>query len=297
METRQLLTWYCRVVELGSFSAAARELDLVPSSLSRAIQQLEAELGVTLLSRSTRRVAPTEAGRLYHQRAQAMLDAMDDAREAVLALEQEPRGRLRVAAPTQFGLHVLTPLLPRFLARFPRLDLELQFDNAKNDMEAEDLDVVLRVQPMLPEGPFQVEALANYRRILVASPDYLARAGTPQRPEELTTHRCLTLSATSWFFHIDGCWQEVPLARRHCVNLPEATLRLAEAGVGIAQVGDYQCADALEDGRLVRVLDAFEPPQPVSLYALYPRRTLPGKSAAFLDFLRKNLPKTLQHLS
>jgi len=297
METRQLLTWYCRAVERGSFSAAARELDLMPSSLSRAIQQLEASLGVTLLSRSTRRLTMTEAGDIYYQRAREVLEALDAARDAVQQLQDEPRGRLRITAPTRVGQQLLTPLVPAFVARYPRVEFDLVFTDEMLDLAEHKVDVAIRVDDTCPDVPHRVEQLGEYRRLVVASPAYLTRHGIPQHPRDLIHPICLTRrnssDHTTWRFYFDDAWQTVELGRRHTANQPETLFRLAEAGLGIGRCGNYLVGEALTAGRLVTLLDDFRPPQPHGLYAIYPDRPLPAKTAAFLAFVRERLPRSL----
>ncbi len=297
METRQLLTWYCRVVELGSFSAAAREFDLVPSSLSRAIQQMEEELGSVLLARSTRRVIPTEAGQLYHRHARAMLESMDAARNALSDLQDEPSGRLRLTTTMGFGHRIISPLLPLFSARFPRVEFDLLYTNEVLDFDLERLDLAIRTSMHWPDVPQRVEQLMRYSSSMMASPEYLARHGTPQHPCELADHIVITGSGMHeekyWHFADGDRSIEVKLGRYHSANTPEAELALAEGGLGIVRGGPHVLSDGLAKGRLVRVLEQFEPAGQIGLYALYSPRALAAKTAAFLEFLRTHLPNLM----
>ncbi|WP_374354514.1 LysR substrate-binding domain-containing protein [Chitinimonas sp.] len=299
METRQLLHWYCRTIELGSFSAAARKLDLMPSSLSRAIAQLEEELGVRLLVRNTRRLAPTEAGQTYYQHALALLSGMDAARQAAQELQSEPSGTLRVTAPPLLGRRLVLPLLPLFSERYPRINLELRLTRDAIDLPRSGTDVALRVTKAPPNEPYHSELLGQYQRLICASPAYLARHGTPQHPNDLKQHRCLTIleldETRAWRFRDGEQLFSVDIPCRHSVNQGDVLLDMAEAGMGIAFAGDYVCGDLLASGRLVRLLQRYTIAEPLSLYALYPPLSLPAKTRLFLDHLRERLalgPKT-----
>jgi DNA-binding transcriptional LysR family regulator len=293
METRQLLNWYCRTIEMGSFSAAARRLDLMPSTLSRAISQLEDEIGARLLSRSTRRLTPTEAGQTYYEHALAILAGMDAARAAAQELQSEPSGTLHVTAPPLLGRRLLMPLLPLFAERFPRINLELLLTREQVDLPRTGTDIALRVQARTPDEPYRAALLGRYQRLVLASPSYLARHGVPQHPLDLKQHRCLTVlggdETRSWRFVDGGQPIVVDLPLRYSVNQPDVLLDLAEAGMGIVFAGDYLCAESLANGRMVRLLADFAAAEPIGLYALYPPLNLPAKTRVFLDFLREQL--------
>lgn len=296
MESRQLLQWYCKVVDLGSFSAAARALDLMPSSLSRAVQQLETELGTVLMTRSTRRLTLTEAGQVYYRHARSILEALDGARDAVQQLQEVPWGRLRLTAPSQIGPSVLTPLLPMFCARYPRIELEMLYTDRNVDLLEEGYDLALRIQQhrRSTNPRYAAEWLAPYLRHVVASPDYLARHGTPQHPSELVNHTCISRTGSEqqhvWTFTVEGKAEDFLLGRHHATDSGITMMHLAEQGVGIARLGTYLCQELVDKGRLQVILSEYDLPEPWHLVARYPKRPLAAKTRAMIDFLHQQLP-------
>jgi DNA-binding transcriptional LysR family regulator len=278
-----------RVVELGSFTAAARDLSLSNAGVSKHVAELEAELGVTLLTRTTRKLTLTETGRAYFERCQRILDDIAEAEIATAALQAAPRGLLRVTVPMSFGLLHIAPAIAGFMERYPDLRVDLQLNDRVVDLVEEGLDVALRVRTVLEDSTLIVRRLCVSRRALCASPSYLKKHGAPAKPEDLVYHRCLTfgLSPTpnEWRFETTsgtvGAHVESTLIATNSLALREAALR----GAGIALIPTFVIGPDLKSGTLTRLLPEIEP-APQTLFALYPpARHLAPKVRVFLDFL------------
>ncbi len=295
MDNTSEMAVFVRVVEAGNFSAAARELRLTPSAVSKLIGRLEDRLGARLLNRTTRRVSLTEEGRAFYQRCTPILDAIDEAERAVAELHGEPRGLLKVNASTAFGHYHIEPLIPGFLARYPDLRLELTLSESIVNLIEEEVDVAVRIG-QLPDSSLIARKLGTARRIVVASPAYLKRHGTPQTPDDLKDHNCLRLSkATSlnqWEFKGPGEPRRIDVAGNFEANSGTALHRAAVAGIGLIRVGNFTVAADVRTGRLVPVLADHEPPSETNIYAVYPHnRHLSPKVRAFVDLLvNKFLP-------
>jgi len=283
------LQTFVRVVERGGFAAASKDLGITPSAVSKLITRLEDRLGVRLLHRTTRRVALTPEGETYHLRARDILTAIDDADAEVSRAGQRPRGRLRVNCVPAFALSQLLPLLPDFLARYPEVDLELAISDRMVDLLAENADVGIRTGS-IDDPSLVARKIAEIRRGLFASPDYLARCGTPHTPDQLQDHDCIVvrLSPAShrWPFRDNGQVRVIDIGSRVLVDSGEAALRLAIAGGGITRLADLVVADAVREGRLQPILNESHVTEAVPLSAVYPqgRHRMP-KVRAFLDFL------------
>jgi DNA-binding transcriptional LysR family regulator len=280
---------FVRVVERGGFAAASKDLGITPSAVSKLITRLEDRLGVRLLHRTTRRLALTPEGEIYHLRARDVLAAIEDAEAEVSRAGQRPRGRLRVTCVTAFALHQLMPALPEFFAACPEVELELAVTDRVVDLLAQNADVGIRTGS-IDDGSLVARRIAEVRRGLYAAPSYLARRGTPRSPDELRTHDCIVLShipsSHRWPFRDHGRAQAIDIASRIVVDSGEAALRLAVAGGGIARLADLIVAEAVRRGELVPVLADAHVVEPVPLSAVYPhgRHRMP-KVRAFLDFL------------
>ncbi|MGF1609540.1 MAG: LysR family transcriptional regulator [Kiloniellales bacterium] len=280
---------FVRVVQAGSFSAAARELGLTPSAVSKQIARLEDRLGARLLNRTTRRVSVTEVGSAFHERGQRILADMAEAEQAVLDLHGAPRGTLRVSLPLAFGrLHVV-PLIPGFLAAYPEVRVDLAFNDRFVDLIEEGIDVAVRVGE-LADSSLIVRRLAANRRVVCATEDYLARHGTPRTPADLTRHNCLTYAyrqmRNDWrFCGTDGKAQTVRVSGNLESNEVEALRSALLAGVGIALVPLWMAGPDLASGRVVEVLRDYHVPDS-AIHAVYPPgRHLSPKVRAFVDLL------------
>ena len=278
------------VVEQGSLVGAARRLRRSPPAVTRALSALERRVGARLIERTTRRLSPTEAGRALAEDSRALLSAYD---EAVAEISPAPvRGLLRVTAPVQFGKRHVAPLVTAFLQRFPQTQVELVLNDRYLDLIDEALDVAIRIGA-LSDSSLLVRRVGEVRRMVVASPHYLALRGTPAKPAELAAHDTIFSTSTTselmeWRFGSRGR-TAVRLAPRLLVNDVDARLAAARAGQGIVRVLSYQVSEDLAAGKLVRLLRAYEPPPlPVQLVAASRVHMLP-KIRAFLDLAAEQL--------
>lgn len=277
------------VVDQGSLVRAARRLRRSPPAITRALSALEQRVGARLIERTTRRVSATEAGRALADRSRALLSGYD---EALTGISPAPvRGLLRITAPVQLGRRHVAPVVTAFLQRFPESQVELVLHDRYLDLIEEALDVAVRIGA-LADSSLLMRRVGEVRRLIVASPEYLARRGTPAGPAELTAHDTIFSSSTwgplEWGFGPRGR-TVVRLAPRLLANDVEALLAAARAGHGIVRVLSYQVVDDLAAGRLVRLLPAFEPPAlPVQLVAAS-RTHMPPKIRAFLDLAAEQL--------
>lgn len=278
------------VVEQGSLVGAARRLRRSAPAITRALAALEERVGARLVERTTRRLSATEAGRALAEESRALLSAYD---EAVADISPAPvRGLLRITAPVQFGRRHVAPLVTEFLRKFPQSQVELVLHDRYLDLITEGLDVAVRIGA-LADSSLLVRRVGEVRRLVVASPDYLARRGTPTKPAELAHHDTIFSTSTwgplEWRFGSRGRTTVVRLAPRLLVDDVEARLAAARAGHGVVRVLSYQVADDLRAGKLVRLLRAFEPPSlPVQLVAAS-RAHMPPKIRAFLDLAAERL--------
>ncbi len=281
------MTMFTRTVDEGSFSAAARALKLTPSAVSKQVSRLEDRLGARLLNRTTRRLSLTEEGRAFHGRCVQILAEIEEAETAVTELHAAPRGTLRVAAAVAFFNHRVMPLLPEFLARYPEVHFDLVMTDREVDMVDERIDAAIRFgRPR--EMTLIARELTVSRRVICASPAYLARHGTPKTPADLARHNCLTLSTRPEF----NVWEFGDRPEDHLrvsgnveLNQADALYDACLAGIGLARVAGYLVDDDIEAGRLVPVLTE-QLKEASTLYVVYPhRRHLSPKVRAFVDFL------------
>jgi DNA-binding transcriptional LysR family regulator len=277
-----------QAVATGSFSAAGRVLELTPSAVSRVIARMEARLGVRLLIRTTRTLTLTPEGQAYHRAALRILEDLAETERAVTD-QAAPRGRLRVSASQGFGrLHIL-PLIGEFLALYPDILLDLSLSDAMVDLTAGQADVAIRVGP-LPDSGLTARKLGDSDRVVVASPAYLARRGTPRAPEDLLHHACLGFnfrrSRQGWPFRRDGEEFELTVPNVMEVNSGDAAMQMALDGVGIARVGRYVVARDLAEGRLTPLLEAFNAGEREPFHAVFVGGAqTPARVRALVDFL------------
>jgi DNA-binding transcriptional LysR family regulator len=286
------LALFATVVEQGSFSAAGRVLDLSPSAVSRAIDRVEERLGVRLLLRSTRTLALTAEGQAYLQSARRILADLDDAEQRI-ADQGAPRGRLRVSAAFSHGRLCIVPLLGEFTARYPHILVDIALSDSLVDIAAGQADVAVRFGP-LPDSSLTARKLGETRRVIVASPDYLARMGTPRTPEDLHRHNCMSFSFRRtepiWPFQQDGRHFTLAVAGRIEANSGETLGQLAAAGVGITRVGAFSVAREIETGALVPVLEEYNPGDVEQIHAVFVGgATTPARVRVFVDFLAERL--------
>ena len=290
-----MLAAFVRVAEHASVSAAAADLGVGKSVVSKRIAQLEAALAATLFSRSTRRIALTPAGETYLEFARQALREMTSGEERLRDLRAELTGKIRLTAPVSWGQRVLAKRLPEFLQLHPAIEIELLLEDRMMDIAHERIDIALRwtssTSPELTALP-----VASVDWVLAATPGYLAAAGTPQGPQDLGAHPCMCYWRESsddvWVLCAGDIRQQVRAHSRYHANNAEAVADAALAGLGIALLPRYLCDDALADGRLVRVLPAWTPDTKFGtriLAVATPERMRSSRNQVLLAFLRQRL--------
>jgi len=285
---------FVRVVEKGSFTAAAQSLGVPKATLSRKITELEQRLGTRLLKRTTRKLGLTEAGTLYYERSARIALDLSEAESAVSQLNSAPRGWLRFTAPYSLGTDAITPLLPEFMARYPDVRVEMFLSNEKLDLVASEMDLALRVGN-LPDSSLSARKLASLQMHVYASPDYLARHGEPLQPADLEHHRALAFSQQRhngrylWELQDGQRKIEVPVAPVLVANDPPSLFNSVVSGVGLALLPDSFGKVAVQQGRLRQLLSPWSGPT-VDLNAVFPPgRMHTPKVRAFVDYLSQNL--------
>ncbi|QDK35077.1 LysR family transcriptional regulator [Sphingomonas sp. IC081] len=284
---------FLAVAQSGSFAGAARALRLTPSAVSRAISRLELRLGVQMVSRTTRALSLTAEGEVYRERVSGLIAEVDEVERGFMANEEAPRGPLRVNASVPFGTQCLLPILPRFLARYPAVRVELALADELVDLVEARADIAIRIGPLRDTG-LKAKKLARSAMALVASPAYLEARGMPGHPRDLARHACLQFSfrrsLDSWPFRIDGALVQRSVEAAFLGNSGEVVRLMAVAGGGIARLGQFHVAADLAAGRLVEVLGAFNPGDHEEIHALYVgHRRMASRIRAFLDFLDAEL--------
>ncbi len=277
---------FAQVVSAGSLSAAGRELGLSPAVVSKRLRRLEDRIGTRLIQRTTRQISLTEAGQGYYERVVAILAGLEEAEAFVTRRSQQARGVLRVSAPTSFGRMHIAPHLKAFMGANPDLSVHLMLSDRFVDIVAEGFDIAIRIAE-LTDSSLVARRLAPVRRILCATPGYLAANGVPQDIEDLEHHVCLPP-------HNNDPWKlEGPEgtllyrpAGRLSTNSSEVVRECVIAGFGIALRSTWDISEELLDGRLVRVLPRYEGSRDVAVYAVYAsRHFLPTKIRVFVDYL------------
>lgn len=284
---------FVRSAELGSLSKAANELGAKVSSVSRAVAALEADLGTSLLNRSTRRLHLTEAGTAFHERATRILVEVEEARLATASLNGRPQGVLRLNLPAAFGrLHVV-PHLPGFMAAYPEIRIDATLTDATVDLIETGTDVAVRIGA-LADSSLVAKRLAPHRRVLVASPAHLAQTGPVEAPAELVERACLLFAlqpSDRWHFRQgEGPWQAVAVSGRIRMNDSEALREATLAGLGIALLPTWVVGSDIARGTLVRLLPEWTaqlaPSAEPAIWAVYPpKRIVSPKVRVFVDFL------------
>jgi len=283
---------FAAVMREGSFSGAGRTLGLTPSAVARSIDRIEARLGVRLLLRSTRALTPTAEGQAYLQTARRILADLDDA-EQQLADQGAPRGRLRISAALSHGRLCIVPLLGPFAALYPHILIDVALSDGIVDIAAGQADVAIRFGT-LADSLLTARKLGESGRMVVAAPDYLARYGTPAVPEDLHRHNCLNFNFRRaepiWPFRRDGADIVLSVKGNIEANNGETLGQLAAAGVGVARVGTFSVAEDIAAGRLVPILEDFNPGDVELIHAVFVGGTqTPARVRAFVDFLAERL--------
>lgn len=283
---------FAAVMREGSFSAAGRTLGLTPSAVARSIDRIEARLGVRLLLRSTRALTPTAEGQAYLQTARRILADLDDA-EQQLADQGAPRGRLRISAALSHGRLCIVPLLGEFAALYPHILIDFALSDGIVDIAAGQADVAVRFGA-LADSLLTARKLGESGRVIVAAPDYLARYGTPVVPEDLFAHNCLNFNFRRtepiWPFRRNG--EDIVLSVKGNIeaNNGETLGQLAAAGVGVARVGAFGVVDDIAAGRLVAILEDFNPGDVELIHAVFVGGSqTPARVRVFVEFLSERL--------
>ena len=276
----------------GSLSGAGRELGVSPSAVSRIVTRLESRLGVRLVVRSTRSLYLTEEGEEYALAARRILKDLEQT-ESALTDRQSPKGVVRVSAVVGHGRLTIVPLLKEFLLRYPDIRVEMHLSDELSDVEGGHVDVAIRFGS-LSDSLLTARRLGETDRVVVASPDYIARYGRPGQPQDLGRHNCLDFSfrriEPGWPFLLDGRSQVIPVEGNLLANNGETLVQLALDGVGITRLGRFHVQPELEAGRLVELLPEFNPGDTEEIHALFiggPQ--MPARVRVFVDYLIEKL--------
>ena len=296
MDRIEAMTTLLAVVEAGSLSAASRKLGVPLPTVSRRIAELEAHLKTQLLNRSSRRITLTDAAESYVQACRRILDEVDEAERVVSGEYRAPKGELTVTASMGFGRVHAIPVAAAFLKAYPDILLRLQLVDRVVSLQEEHVDLGIRIGT-LPDSGIVARRVGSVRRVVCASPEYLAARGSPETPKDLVVHDCVCFTgfahAESWEFPVDGSATSVSIRSRLMVDAAEAAIDAARAGAGIVRLFSYHVADAVREGKLKIILEAFEPPPlPVNIVYLG-GGLLPLKVRAFLDFAAPRLKARL----
>jgi len=286
---------FVKVVESGGFSAAAPALQLTPSAVSKLIARLEERLGVRLLQRTTRQVHCTPEGEAYYQRVAPLLADLLASERELSEGNDMPRGLLRVTTSVAIGMHRLAPLVPEFLARYPALRLDLTVDDRVNDLVAEGFDLAVRLG-RAADSSLKVRKIGDVQRHIYAAPSYLERYGTPRVPDDLLKHNCLNFTGQN----VLNRWpiqekektrlSEIEVRGNFLGNNGELLFQMAVAGVGLMRIADLVAEQPERDGKLVRLLQRYDPGDSIPLYTVWPQgRFTPPKVRVFVDYLLEKL--------
>jgi DNA-binding transcriptional LysR family regulator len=292
------LRLFVRMVAAGSLAETARRLNSSLPAMSRRLAMMEARLGVRLIDRSSRRFAVTEEGGLLYERGQALIKDLDEAEAEVSAKVKMPRGHLRVGAPLQIGRRQLAPLVGEFVRLYPAISVELVLSDSRLDIIGDELDIGIHIDEPT-DGSVVARSLLTSRRVACASPDYIARFGMPERPDDLSKHNCICLVRgryifDHWVFQEAGRRREVQVNGKLLCNSAEVTYGWALAGHGITLKVLWDIEDDLKSGRLVEILAPYACDE-IKLYVTYATRSyLPLRLRVFIDFMAAALRQTVR---
>ncbi len=281
MNKLESMAVFTRVAEKGSFAAVAEEAGISATMVGLHIKSLETLLGVRLLHRTTRRQSLTEFGLSYYQRCCDILARVDEAESLAGEIRSAPHGRLRIASPVTFGVHVLSPLCAEFLTRYPQVNVELVLSDVIPDMAEQAIDIAIRIGETDNINAFVARSLAPYRSVICASSGYLNHYGVPQQPEDLSHHRCLGFAhpraSKHWTLQSEGKPLRIPVSVCMSVNHGEALRAAALKGLGIIMQPEILLAEDIQQQRLIPLLNEFLPPaKPVQVVSFADRQPLPA---------------------
>ena len=276
------------VINAGSFTAAAHALGHSTSYVSKVITRLENRLGSRLLNRTTRTISLTDAGRAYYERCSQIVIDAENAERSINQLQDTPRGLLRINAPGSFGSRHLHDVLAQFMHRFPEVKLEVEFNDRLIDVVAEGFDVVIRVGE-IKDSNLVARKFTSSKAVVVASPDYLERKGSPEKAEDLLQHDCISYSLlpapNQWDFYKNGVRSTVTVSPRVMCNSSAIEVSMAVQGIGVTRVPLFTCEQEVKSGELQTVMNNYDELL-FDVYAVYPHRQyLTAKVRAFVDFL------------
>ncbi len=296
MDRLESMSILANVAEAGSLSGASRRLKMPLATLSRKISELEAHLKTRLLTRSTRHLTLTDAGSTYLAAAKRILEDVEAAERAATGEYNAPKGELVLTAPLVFGRVHLVPIVADFLQAYPEIDIQLTLNDRVLNLQEDHIDLGARIGK-LPDSNLIAVRVGEVRRVIAASPDYLAAHGTPAHPAGLRGHDCISFNPMSlaheWDFLINNAIEMFPVHSRFVVTCAQAAVDAAIAGTGICRVFTYHVAQAERDGLLRRILNDFEPAS-MPVHLVYPAgRMIPLKLRAFLDFATPRLKARL----
>lgn len=292
MDRLDAMQLFVRVAELGSFAAAAQQLGVARSVVTRQIAGLEAHLGVKLMVRSTRRLALTSAGTAYLEKCRVILNLVEAAETDVAEERLTPRGNIRLSLPLVFGLKRLAPLLLDFSRRYPEVALDMDYTDRRVNLIEEGIDLSIRITRRLEAGDV-ARRIGSARMQVVAAPKYLARHGRPQHPSELAHHECLGYTsagtALAWPFMINGQTESIAVRSRINANNGDVLTEAAAQGLGITCQPDFIVDSYLAAGRVEEILASFPMPE-LGIYAMLPsNRHVPYRVRALMDYLAQSL--------
>lgn len=283
---------FAHVVEAGSFSGAAQRLGIAKSAISKHVSLLEKNIGSRLLNRSTRSLSLTDIGETYYHSCARMAEILDEAQAATHALQDEPRGMLRVSCPASFGIDHIAPLLNSFLQQYPELSTELLLDDNVVDMTEKGIDVAIRVG-WLPDSSLCARKLKDSPRLLCASPDYIERKGLPETPEDLIQHEWIIFTLLPAPYHYtftkNKKSKNIKVKGRIKTNNGNAVRNLLLEGAGVAALSDFLVNKDLKKGKLIHLLPEYHIAD-AGIYAVFQSQHLQqAKVRAFIDFLADKL--------
>lgn len=287
MDRLTQMATFVKAVELGSFSAAADDLNLSPQLVGKQVKMLEQHLGVSLLNRTTRRQSLTDFGHVFYQRAKMILADMQAAESLAAVTRGTPSGRLRINAPVTFGVRTLSPRLLEYMVKYPQVAVDLTLSNQVIDIVDDGYDVVFRIGELASSG-LKAVPLKPYQLVLCAAPSYLARRPLITHPWDLQQHECLGFSFTDgrshWSFEGPEGLVEVPIISKLTINQGDPLLSAAVAGLGVMLQPMELVGDALRDGTLVPLLPQYRVPASAMNMLYAPDRRMTPKLRSFLDF-------------
>lgn len=281
-----------RVVQMGSFSAAAREQDTTQATISKKVAALEKKLGAKLLSRTSRELSLTEVGADYYENCVIILSELDEAEAQVRSQIALPSGLLRVAAPVVFGRQFMAPILVEFLNAYPEIKVDLMLNDKHIDLIADGVDVAIRAK-QLEDSTLVARHLFNNPLVVVASPEYLQKNTKPQNPDELKNHNCIVYSMLKsiniWHFEQGNNNMSVPVTGSFRCDNGDVILQLVLDGAGIAQLPVWMVDEHIRSGKLAMVLEGYIS-KPLPFNAIYPQnRYVPLKVRCFIEYLKQKL--------